>query len=263
MELQLEDGTLYYEVRGAGKPILLIHGVVVDAWLYENAADLLAPHAKVITFDRRGSSRSKMQPGAHYDMDAQIGDIKALLDALGIDRVTVCGASAGAVIGQYFMQCYPDRVERLVMYEPPLVSLMEDETMHAAVREVKDLIARRRLNTATLHFLDTIGAPDPRAPEKPPEVALREMENLSHFLKDEYAVFMDYVPDLDFCRAARSHITVALGDRSGDLPYARTARNFASLIDVQPVYFPGGHNLPWELPREFAISLLGTLLLTA
>ena len=42
MILKREFGELYYEVRGEGKPLLLIHGVIVDASLYEQTAEILS-----------------------------------------------------------------------------------------------------------------------------------------------------------------------------------------------------------------------------
>ncbi len=259
MYLDLEDTRLYYEVRGSGPALLLIHGVVVDAWLYERTAQLLARHFRVITYDRRGVSRSVSKAGARFDMDAQVSDALALLDALGIERAAICGASAGAIVGIGVLRCAPARVERLVLYEPPFASLLEDGA--AWVAEMKDLIKRRRFNTATLHFLESIGEPDPRAEEKPQEVSLREMGNLSHFLQAEFSVFMDEKPDFALCRQYQDKVIVAIGDRGSELPYARGARLFAEQVGIKPVYFPGGHNCPSELPREFAVNLLGTLLL--
>ena len=53
-----EGDELYYEVRGSGPPLLLIHGGVIDASGFSRAADLLAADSTVITYDRRAYSRS-------------------------------------------------------------------------------------------------------------------------------------------------------------------------------------------------------------
>ena len=72
MFLDTEDVNLYYEVKGEGEPLLLVHGVVVDAGLYDEAAKLLAKQYKVITYDRRGSSRSTVHgENVKYDVDTQ------------------------------------------------------------------------------------------------------------------------------------------------------------------------------------------------
>lgn len=259
----LKDETfIYYEVQGEGQPLLLIHGVIVDSWLYENTAKILSKHYKVITYDRRGGSRSQCTEKASFDMDAQISDVKDLLDMLGIEKTIICGASAGAVVGQYFMQCYPERVEKLIMYEPPLVSLLDDDGESAKwVAMMEDLIARKKYNTATLRFMQSIGSTDERAPKKPDEVAMREMYNIQPFLQNEYSVFLRYVPDIEKCKSMVDKIIVAVGEKSGDGPYAVAAKKFAEIIGAKLLYYPGYHNLPADLPQEFAVCVMGTLML--
>ena len=127
MILKRDHGEVYYEVYGEGEPLLLIHGVIVDAAFYEKTAQILSRHYKVICYDRRGYSRSKSENLTEYHMEEQAGDILALLNELGIERVKIAGASAGAVIGQYFLCNYPDRVEHLIMHEPAMLGHMLEE----------------------------------------------------------------------------------------------------------------------------------------
>lgn len=263
MFLEKEDVKLYYEVRGNGEPLLLIHGAVVDAWLYENAAGLLEKHYTVITFDRRGSSRSIAQEDTRYDLDAQASDVKDILDALEIEEVTIVGASAGAVLGHYFLMKYPKRVKKLLMYEPPLVTLTRDDedSKQAWVDMMKDLIARGKYNKAVYEFALSIGSTDERAPKKPEEVAQREMKNFYHFLEKEYVTFIDYCPDIEKSVAYADKIIVAVGEKSSESPYAKAAKKFAALLGKNVLYYPGYHNLPAELPAEFAVCVMGTLLL--
>lgn len=263
MYLEKEKVSLYYEVRGEGEPLMLIHGAVVDAWLYENAAKLLEKHFQVITFDRRGSSRSLAKEDAAYDMEAQIEDVKDLLDELKIDCVTLMGASAGGIVAHYFLMKYPERVKKILMYEPPLLKVLEDgeESRKEWVEKMRDLIAQGKYGKATLEFMMSIGSADERAPEKPEEVSFREMGNFRHFLKDEFDPFIDYVPDMKKSAALADKIIVAVGESSGDAPYATAAKKFAELLNKKVLYYPGYHNLPAEMPREFAICVLGTFLL--
>ena len=71
MFLEKDDVSLYYEVRGSGEPLILIHGVIVDADLYSKAAELLSRYYQVITYDRRGNSRSVYKGEPHFDMEGQ------------------------------------------------------------------------------------------------------------------------------------------------------------------------------------------------
>ena len=263
MILNKENISLYYEVHGKGEPLMLIHGAVVDAWLYENTVKFLEKHFMVITFDRRGSSRSTAEEGVSYDLDAQISDVKDILDELKIDEVTIAGASAGAIVGHYFLMQYPQRVKKLIMYEPPLLALtMEDEDSPKEwVAMMKDLIARGKLNKALFEFAQSIGSTDDRAPQKPEEISTREMENFYHFLKNEYDVFIDYYPDIEKSMEYADKFLLAVGESSKDAPYAKATRKFASLLNKKVLYYPGYHNLPADLPMEFAICILGTLII--
>ncbi len=108
MFLEKEDVSLYYEVRGDGDPLILIHGVMVDAGLFERTAELLSRFYRVVTYDRRGNSRSILRAEQAFSMDDQAADILALMDHLGIGSAYFAGASAGAAVGQHFLSLYPE-----------------------------------------------------------------------------------------------------------------------------------------------------------
>ena len=243
--------------------MLMIHGASLDAGLYEQTAKLLARHYKVILYDRRGSSRSTAEEGVPYDLDIQVEDARDLLEHLGIQNVILVGASAGAIIAHRFLLRYPDMVERVLLYEPAVVTLLEGTELSKRewVDHMEDLIARKKLNTAVFEFVQSIGELDDRAPQKPQEQSMREMINLYHFLQKEYETFIEYRPDLETSRKLKDKITIAVGDGSGHAPYAVAARTFADQIGTREIYYPGFHNLPYDLPKEFAVCVLGTLML--
>lgn len=263
MFLEKQDVSLYYEVRGEGETLILVHGMIVDAGLYENAARLLSRYYKVVTFDRRGNSRSRLKddPAPQFSIDAQAEDIRDLMDAVGAEQAYIAGASAGAVIGQYFLCKYPERVKYLIMYEPAMLGLLASEDQGAAewIAEIKDLIARNKINTTLLKFSQSIGEPDDRSPAKTQEAAVRELDNVEFCFKNEFSRLIDYIPDLEELKKHRDIISVATGEKSAGTRYEKQAKVMAQLLDKEPVYYPGGHNLPYDLPKEFAICVLGTL----
>jgi pimeloyl-ACP methyl ester carboxylesterase len=55
----IEGDDLYYEVRGRGRPLLMIPPAGGDGWSYAHVAEILADEYKVITFDRRGQLVSR------------------------------------------------------------------------------------------------------------------------------------------------------------------------------------------------------------
>lgn len=261
MILKREFGELYYEVRGEGKPLLLIHGVIVDASLYEQTAEILSRYYKVICYDRRGYSRSKCKKTPEFRMEDQVKDILDILNELKIDRIIVTGASAGAVVGQYFLQKYPEKVEYLLMYEPAMLGNMmqEEEKFKNWAEETEELIRKRKYNMALLRFSKHIGYQDPRSPQKSEEVSLRELDNVEYAFNKEIPVLLRYYPDIDKMNQHADKITIAAGEKSEDSVYVQAAIRLAAQIGKKVVYYPGGHNLPYDLPLEFAICVIGTL----
>jgi pimeloyl-ACP methyl ester carboxylesterase len=97
------DGTkIYYEVRGAGKPVLLVHGFTGDGSSWKRGAlynDLLQKDYKVITLDMRGNGKSdKPHDSTAYDNDAEAKDIMLLMNLLTIKHYSVVGYSRGSII---------------------------------------------------------------------------------------------------------------------------------------------------------------------
>ena len=91
------NGTeLYYEARGDGPPLLLVAGGLADAGQFTALGEALAGHARVITYDRRGNSRSPAPAGwTATTVDEQADDAAALLEALEIPAASVYGHSIG------------------------------------------------------------------------------------------------------------------------------------------------------------------------
>jgi len=97
------DGVkIYYEVRGTGKAVLLVHGFVVDGESWKKTSlydDLLKAGFKVITLDLRGNGKSdKPHDCDAYGKDAEAKDMIGLMQMLGITNYDVVGYSRGSVI---------------------------------------------------------------------------------------------------------------------------------------------------------------------
>jgi pimeloyl-ACP methyl ester carboxylesterase len=105
---------LYWEARGRGAPVLLVHGLGLSGGAWWRTVDALAPAMRVITFDHRGIGRSQSWTYA-YTTEALADDAVSILDALGIDRVHVYGFSLGGMVAQQIALRHPARVRSLVL----------------------------------------------------------------------------------------------------------------------------------------------------
>ncbi|ARF56514.1 alpha/beta fold hydrolase [Streptomyces gilvosporeus] len=93
-----EDGPaveLHYEDQGAGVPVVLLHGYLLDgrSWARQTAA-LLAAGFRVISYDRRGFGKSS-RPQAGYDYDTLAGDLHTVMTTLDLTDVALVGFSMG------------------------------------------------------------------------------------------------------------------------------------------------------------------------
>jgi 3-oxoadipate enol-lactonase len=111
------DGvTIAYDVWGRrdGPPVLLIQGLGADArgWALQRMA--FGRRYRCYAVDNRGVGQSGKPPGP-YTLEQMANDAIAVLDAEGVDRANVVGASMGGVIAQILAVLHPDRVRSLVL----------------------------------------------------------------------------------------------------------------------------------------------------
>jgi pimeloyl-ACP methyl ester carboxylesterase len=108
------DVRIAFEIRGAGDPVLLVHGLGYGRWGWEPVADSLADDFRVVLHDNRGIGESDVPPGP-YTVGQLAEDAVAVLDAAGVGRSHVVGTSLGGMVAQELAISFPERVERLVL----------------------------------------------------------------------------------------------------------------------------------------------------
>lgn len=106
--------SLNYETAGDGPPVVLIAGLGADHHFWYRQIPALAERFRVITPDNRGAGDSE-KPNEPYTLRQLADDVRGLLDAVGVERAHVVGASLGGFIAQEFVLAYPERVRRLVL----------------------------------------------------------------------------------------------------------------------------------------------------
>ena len=108
------DVRLAYEVRGEGRPVLLVQGLGYARWGWDPIVDLLAERFLVVYFDNRGIGLSDIPPGP-YTAAAMAEDAAAVLAAVGLERAHVIGASLGGIVAQQLAVAAPEKLDRLVL----------------------------------------------------------------------------------------------------------------------------------------------------
>ena len=118
---QSGDVHIAYRVFGDGpRDIVLIPGTVSHVELYwefpmnEYLLKRLTSFARVIVFDKRGQGLSDRV--AEQTLEERIGDVRAVMDAVGSKRATIYGWSEGGAMSLMFAATYPERTSALVLY---------------------------------------------------------------------------------------------------------------------------------------------------
>lgn len=114
--VQATDILPYHDIFGDhGPPILLVHGYMVDGAMYQPVVDDYVHHGyTVFVPDLRGYGMSKNMEGP-YTIEQHAADMVAIMDAYGINQMTVTGYSMGGTVAQTLALEYPERVSILIL----------------------------------------------------------------------------------------------------------------------------------------------------
>lgn len=113
------EGRIHCLEQGEGPPLLLLHTNGGSLHEYTQAMPLLARHYRCIAVDLPGHGDSDPRTG-HLSVDDYAAAAVAVLDALGIARAHVCGASIGGVVGIALGLAVPGRIASLAIVEAVL-----------------------------------------------------------------------------------------------------------------------------------------------
>jgi pimeloyl-ACP methyl ester carboxylesterase len=105
---------LYFETRGSGRPLILLHGGLGSGEMFGPVLGLLAERHKVIAVDLQGHGRTA-DIDRPIDIKLMADDIAALIDHLGLDRPDIVGYSLGGGVAFQTAAKYPAKVGRLVV----------------------------------------------------------------------------------------------------------------------------------------------------
>ena len=115
--LTTDDGVkLYYEEAGSGIPIVFVHEFAGDYRSYEPQVRYFSRRYRCIAYNARGFPPSDVpDDGEKYSQDRARDDIRAVLDALKLDKAHIVGLSMGGFATLHFGFTYPDRARSLVV----------------------------------------------------------------------------------------------------------------------------------------------------
>jgi pimeloyl-ACP methyl ester carboxylesterase len=243
-----------WEEHGAGPPLLLVQGLGYGRWGWRPVVEPLASRYRVIVFDNRGIGDSDRPPGP-YTAAEMAGDALAVLDAAGVARAHVLGASLGGAVGQELALRHAERLDKLV-----LVATMSGMTnMHPIPAQTLQLMAEAATlepAVALRRFVENALEPEPE-PELVDEIVELRTANppdpagwaAQAGIWGSFDVW-DELPSID--------VPTLVVQGEGDVVVdPRNAMLLAERIPgARLTLVPGGHLFFWNRPGEFAELLM-------
>jgi pimeloyl-ACP methyl ester carboxylesterase len=104
---------LYYETRGSGRPLILLHGGLMSGEMFGPVLPALAERHQVITVDLQGHGRTA-DIERPIDIRLMADDVAALIDHLGLEKPDVVGYSLGGGVALFTAVKHPDKIRKLV-----------------------------------------------------------------------------------------------------------------------------------------------------
>jgi len=263
--LKVPGAQLSYEVSGDGPLLILIPGARGDGEVFRPLAHHLSAQYQVVTYDRRGFSRSSLDGPQDYDhrLSTDADDVRRLIEHLTDQPATVFGNSSGALVALEVLTQYPERVQTVVAHEPPVVSLLPDAAKRLAFFDgVYDTYQKQGVPKAMQQFASgTVGSGDLQVMEH----ALREHENeytlsnVTYWMEHELRQYPRVELDLAALEALAERIVLVGGrDAQDKVPYQST-KGLARQLGLALVDLPGGHLGFMASPAAFAKALMNVL----
>ncbi|MBI3972744.1 MAG: alpha/beta hydrolase [Chloroflexi bacterium] len=259
--LKVPDASLCYKIRGRGPLLVLLQGGAGDAEGFEDVATRLLDHFTIVTYDRRGLSRSTLDdPTAAPTIQTHSDDVHHLLAALATEPAFVAGFSFGALVGLDLVSRHPEHVRLLLAHEAPTPQLLPNPERSQAVqsqRDVEEAFRREGPAAAMQQFaaLSGINFADREPGVEFPRPSAQYGANIQFFLRHDAPTARTYELDLAALEHTAARIVVASGSTNRDRWIHHCADALATALGAQFVEFPGGHNGFVTHPAAFAARL--------
>ena len=253
--LDAPGAVLHYDVRSneaSTEPVLLLIGSPMGASGFGTLAGHFTDRT-VVTYDPRGSERSKRTDGAaETTPDEHADDLHRLISALDAGPVDIFASSGGAVNALVLAATHPEQVRTLVAHEPPAAQELPDrEAVLAVASDIHQTYERSGSGPAMAKFIALLSheglVPDGFADQPGPDPASFGLPAEDDGSRDDPLLGQNMVScthyrhDFEALRAEPTRIVVGVGAESSQVMTGRTSVAVAERLGTPPVTFPGDH----------------------
>ena len=255
---------LHFTDRGAGEPVVLIHGYPFSGVALERQEEaLIAAGYRVITYDRRGFGESS-KPSIGYDYDTFASDLHTIIETLDLQNVSLIGHSMGTgEIARYIGKYGTENIARAVMLSPIPPFLLKTPDNETGVDQkvfdgIKEAIKKDRYAYMT-DFLKNFYNLGMLSNSGVSEEKLRADFNLgvqagnAAFLKCVDTWLTDFRPDV---AKIDIPLLVIQGDADKILPIQATGEILTKEVGELCVISGGSHGIPWTHYEDVNSAIL-------
>jgi pimeloyl-ACP methyl ester carboxylesterase len=148
--LRVPGGELYYEAENDGVAVVLVHGLALDARMWDDQVPALKDIARVVRYDVRGFGRSTRDADTSY---SHADDLWRLLNHLEIDKAVLVGLSMGGRIVVEATLAAPERVRALVLLDAVLDGVPWDPDSERGIQAIGEGLRSGGLDEAKKAWL--------------------------------------------------------------------------------------------------------------
>jgi len=117
----------HYVEAGEGEPVVFLHGLPESWFSWHYQIEAVSQKYRVIAVDLKGYGQSDKRDG-DYTAEGVANELIALFDAIGLDKFSLVTHDWGSIIGDYVAGTIPDRIEKYIRMEAPVLKI--DPTKH-------------------------------------------------------------------------------------------------------------------------------------
>ncbi|MCC6860274.1 MAG: alpha/beta hydrolase [Bryobacterales bacterium] len=224
---------IYYETRGSGPPLVLLHGFSASGQVWQPFLAAFGRQYRLIVPDLRGHGRST-NPSGEFTHRQSARDVYALLDSLNIRTFSAMGISTGGMTLLHMATQQPERVEAMVLIGA--TTYFPEQAREIMRKTTPDNIPPAQLERQ--RALHTHG-----------DAQIRALRSQFNRFKDSYDDMTFTPPHL---AAIRARTLIVHGDRDAFFPVSIPVEMYRSIPRSYLWIVPNGSHVPiQDHAREF------------
>jgi len=247
--LDIDGARIYYEDRGAGDCVIMIHGFAMDTRIFDMQFERFTERFRCVRYDLRGFGKSDLPTSPYSTLD----DLRIMMDRLGIEKACIIGLSLGGSLAVEFALTCPQRVTGLVLAGSTLRGYPYSDDYVQEFLYYRKIARRKGIAVAQTEML---GNPLLRSIARKPdlfvhvEAMIRDYSGFHWLRHDPHRVF--YPPAIERLGEIACPVQIIMGQHDIDDLQGVARRLVRQIRHARYTVLPGiGHIVNMEAPERF------------